>query len=243
MGTCIVTGAGDGNGAAIARSLSDAGHRVIGIDLAFKEEQTSYIQYTADILLQDTKMAAFHLALEKGVEDLHLINNAGITTQKYPQTIATLEEVLNVNLKAPFDWSNTYLAHAVKQKFRSGGIVNIGSLATETGFPRNPAYQASKGAILGLTRSFAVDLGPLGLRANCVSPGYIRTAMTAASYANVRTRKQRTDHTLLGRWGSPEDVANAVTFLCSEQATYITGVNLPVDGGWLAKGLISPLSD
>jgi gluconate 5-dehydrogenase len=106
------------------------------------------------------------------------------------------------------------------------------------GFPKNPAYQASKAGALGLTRSFAYDLGKLGIRVNCVSPGYIHTAMTDRSFRDPELNLARRRHTLLDRWGLPEDVANGVAFLCDPGSSYITGINLPVDGGWLVCGLI-----
>ena len=106
------------------------------------------------------------------------------------------------------------------------------------GFPRNPAYQASKAGVLGLTRAFAYDLGKFGVRSNCVSPGYIHTAMTDGSFNNPALNATRRSHTLLDRWGQPKDVANAVAFLCDPNSSYITGINLPVDGGWLICGLI-----
>ena len=95
-----------------------------------------------------------------------------------------------------------------------------------------------KAGVLGLTRSFAYDLGRYGIRVNCVSPGYIQTAMTEKSYNTPILNASRRKHTLLGRWGQPQDVAKAVAFLCGQASSYITGINLPVDGGWLACGLI-----
>jgi len=129
-------------------------------------------------------------------------------------------------------------AEVAAGRITSGGIVFIGSLATQLGFPRNPAYQASKSGVLGLARSFAYDLGPKGIRSNCVSPGYIATAMTEKSYGDPAMNADRRRQTLLDRWGQPEDVANVVAFLCSPASAYVTGTNLFVDGGWSCKGLI-----
>ena len=91
-----------------------------------------------------------------------------------------------------------------------GGIIFLGSLATTMGFPENPSYQAAKCGIVGLTQSFAYDLGKYGIRANCVSPGYIKTNMTKKSYNDERLNKERLSHMLIKRWGEPEDVSNLV---------------------------------
>ena len=170
---------------------------------------------------------------------VHLINNAGITRPEFPQSDSAWQSTIDINLTAPFRWSREFGERRVAEEFRDGSIVFIGSLATERGFPRNPSYQASKAGVLGLTRAFACDLGPFGIRVNCVSPGYIRTAMTDGSYRDPALNLERARHTVIGRWGESEDVAHAVAFLCDPASTYITGINLPVDGGWLAKGLIT----
>ena len=113
-------------------------------------------------------------------------------------------------------------------------ITFIASLGATLGFPNNPSYQTSKAGLLGLMRALAFDLGKGGVRVNAVSPGYIAAPMTARSY------EERHDfiagHTLLGRWGKPEEIASVVAFLCSPAASYITGQNLVVDGGWSVKG-------
>ena len=117
-------------------------------------------------------------------------------------------------------------------------ITFIASLGATLGFPNNPSYQASKAGLLGLMRALAYDLGPSGVRVNAVSPGYIRSGggMTAKSYADPERREFIAEHTLLGRWGKPEEIASVVAFLCSPAASYITGQNLIVDGGWSVKG-------
>jgi NAD(P)-dependent dehydrogenase (short-subunit alcohol dehydrogenase family) len=155
-----------------------------------------------------------------------------------PQSDEVWDDTIGVNLTAPFRWTRRYAAAVTEGRIASGSVVFIGSLASSAGFPDNPAYQASKSGVLGLTRSFAYDLGGYGIRVNCVSPGYIHTAMTDRSFRSGALHEARRRHTLLGRWGEPADVAGAVAFLCGDASAYITGVNLPVDGGWLARGLI-----
>ncbi len=169
---------------------------------------------------------------------VYLINNAGITRPGLPQSDSAWQSTIEVNLRVPFEWARYFAKRVTDGSIQEGGIVFIGSLATTLGFPGNPAYHASKSGVLGLTRAFAYDLGSSGIRVNCVSPGYIHTAMTDKSYNDTALNAALRRHTLLNRWGMPEDVANAVAFLCDPMSSYITGINLPVDGGWSVCGLI-----
>ena len=116
-----------------------------------------------------------------------------------------------------------------------GSIINITSLNSELGFPNNPAYVSTKGALKQLTKSLAVDLGIYDIRVNNVGPGYIKTNMTKMGWKN--NRKQIEDRTILGRWGEPDDLVGTIIFLLSPAASYITGQDIYVDGGYLAKGL------
>jgi NAD(P)-dependent dehydrogenase (short-subunit alcohol dehydrogenase family) len=238
MSNCIVTGAASGNGLAIARELQKRGNRVISIDRAPIPQESASVRLHGDVLDETIIAAAFAEALAGGNHSVCLINNAGISIPEFPQSDAAWGQTIDVNLTAPFRWTRAFASHATENSIREGAVVFIGSLATATGFPRNPSYQAAKAGILGLTRSFAYDLGAYGLRVNCVSPGYIHTAMTDRSFDTPALKESRRRHTLLGRWGEPEDVAHAVSFLCDPGSRYITGINLPVDGGWLACGLI-----
>ena len=240
MSICIVTGAAAGNGAAIARKLREQDCYVVGVDRAPVPAGVCQCAITGDVTEDSAISAAFKAALDRFDDRslYYLINNAGITCPESPQTDDAWDCTININLLAPFRWSRHFASLVTAGRIRQGGIVFIGSLATELGFPRNPAYQASKAGVVGLTRAFAYDLGAAGIRVNCVSPGYIRTAMTEKSFSDPAMNESRRKHTLLGRWGEPEDVANAVAFLCSPAANYITGINLPVDGGWMACGLV-----
>jgi NAD(P)-dependent dehydrogenase (short-subunit alcohol dehydrogenase family) len=239
MSTCIVTGAAAGNGAAIARKLREHGHFVVGIDRVPVPVGVCQCAVRGDVLSDINMHESFREALNRSDGSIYLVNNAGVTLPGSPQPDHAWKSTIDVNLTAPFRWSRRFGELVTEGKIRQGGIVFIGSLATELGFPRNPAYQASKAGVVGLTRAFAYDLGRHGIRVNCVSPGYIHTAMTEASFNDPPLNAARRRHTLLNRWGEPEDVANAVAFLCSPAASYITGINLPVDGGWMACGLVT----
>jgi NAD(P)-dependent dehydrogenase (short-subunit alcohol dehydrogenase family) len=237
MSACIVTGAAAGNGLAIARKLRER-HYVVGVDRVFVPDTVANSALNGDVLDEATMRTAFSEALMHGDGEVYLINNAGVTHPAFPQEDPAWQKTIEVNLTAPFRWSRHFAELATEGPIGKGGIVFIGSLATQLGFPKNAAYQASKAGVLGLTRAFAYDLGGLGIRVNCVSPGYIHTAMTDRTFSDPELNLARRRHTLLGRWGQPADVANAVAFLCDRAASYITGINLPVDGGWMACGLV-----
>ena len=107
-------------------------------------------------------------------------------------------------------------------KKKSGSIINITSLAAEFGFPGNPAYIAFKGALKQLTKSAAYDLSKFNIRVNSVGPGYIKTNMTAKSWDDKKMKMERSDRTMLGRWGESEDLIGTVIFLSSDASSYIT---------------------
>jgi len=237
MSSVIVTGAAQGNGLAIAITLRERGHSVIGVDRAEIPQDACHLPLQGDVLDPSTIDQAFKAALNFG-PNVYLVNNAGITLPGFPQSDLLWQQTIDTNLSAPFRWSRRFGELVVSREITEGGIVFIGSLATTMSFPNNAAYQASKSGILGLMRSFAFDLGAYGIRSNCVSPGYIATPMTKTSYDTPELNAARRKHTLLGRWGQPEDVANGVAFLCDASSAYITGINLPIDGGWMVRGLV-----
>ena len=238
IATCIVTGAAAGNGLAIAHKLSERGNHVVAVDRIAPPAGYAGRTIQGDVRDEATMEAAFREALAEDIGAVYLIHNAGVTRPGIPQSDTSWQETLQVNLQAPFRWSQRFAAAVADGSIHEGGMVFIASLAAHLGFPGNPAYHAAKAGVLGLMRSFAYDLGRAGIRVNCVSPGYIRTAMTERSYKDPGQHAIRRRHTLLNRWGRPEDVANAVAFLCDPSSSYITGIDLVVDGGWSACGLI-----
>lgn len=234
MSAAIVTGAAGGMGRAIVKVLAEAGHRVVGVD----QTVGAGVDVVGSVLDAGVMAQAFDAALALS-DEVYLVNNAGVTLPGVrPQSDEAWDKTLQINLSAPFAWSRHYAERLDAGAIRGGAIVFMGSLATQMGFPDNPAYQASKSGVLGLSRAFAYELGPKGVRVNCVSPGYIQTTMTAKSFADPAKNAARRRQTLLDRWGQPEEVANVVAFLCGPQATYVTGTNLFVDGGWTCRGLI-----
>ena len=237
MPFCIVTGSASGNGFAIAKSLKNDTHQVLGIDLKKPDTNNFDTFIIGDVSSKEIIEKAFNIFLESGENELYLVNNAGITKPSFPQNEKDWDKTIEINLKAPFLWSNYFLENVLRKKIKKGGILFIGSLATKMGFPQNPSYQASKCGLVGLTQSFAYDLGKYGIRVNCISPGYVKTNMTKKSYEDKSLNSARQKHMLIKRWGDPEDISNVISFFCSDKSSYITGTNITVDGGWSINGL------
>jgi len=219
----IVTGANGGNGSAISDGLEQSGAIVVRADLP---EYDITDKKKLDLLIKK--------ALMYGGEIHGLVNCAGVTfgNELFDYTEEDWNKTFEVNLKAPYELSRKVAKH---MKENGGSIVNITSLNSELGFPNNPAYISTKGGLKQLTKSLAVDLGRYNIRVNNLGPGYIRTNMTKLGWKN--NRKKIEDRTVLGRWGEPNDLIGAAIFLLSEASSYVTGQDIYVDGGYLAKGL------
>jgi NAD(P)-dependent dehydrogenase (short-subunit alcohol dehydrogenase family) len=162
-----------------------------------------------------------------------LINNAGINQKKtlVEVTDEDFENIININLTGLFALSREVVKLMLTQESR-GVIINISSMAAHYGIPKVVSYTASKTALEGLTRAMAVELSPFGIRVNSVAPGFIRTPMSSRALDNDLERKNRVlSRTPMHKLGEPEEIANAVYFLASDQASFITGQILKVDGG------------
>ena len=159
-----------------------------------------------------------------------IVNNAGacIPAQIQDISIDDWDHVLNVNLKAVFVICRDFAPAMIER--RSGSIVNIASIWGRTGAAMESSYCASKGGLVMFSKSLAQELGPSGIRVNCVSPGCIDTDMNAGY--SKEERKDLEDRTPLGRFGTPEEIGKAVAFLASDRASFITGADLLVDGGF-----------
>jgi NAD(P)-dependent dehydrogenase (short-subunit alcohol dehydrogenase family) len=231
----VVTGAAKGNGKAISDALEKANARVIRVDLLkCSEGKDSFIgEVTSNNLIKDV---VSHCSKQQ-YENLVLINNAGVTfPNEYPYPKIDWDKTIAINLSAPFKWIEAFVP--LFKRVKSGSIINITSLGAELSFPNNPAYMASKGGLKMLTKYYAKSLGQYGVRANNIGPGYIVTDMTNGSYSNKELKTQRENHTFLGRWGLPSDIADVCLFFCSNESRYITGQDIYVDGGWTTNGLV-----
>lgn len=235
--TAVVTGGSRGIGRAIACGLREAGARVLSLArtaIADGEFAHGICHRVCDVV----DLTAFEMAVAEFLagETLHvLVNAAGIT--RPGGSLADFDETIAVNLRAPY---RTSIAAASRMgNWADGSIINVTSLAAWRGFPNNPAYAAAKGGLSQITRALAYDLGAKGIRVNNLVPGYIMTDMTFGSWSDPTTQSERQRHTMLGRWGRPEDLVGAAVFLSSRASGYITGQDIIVDGGWLAKGLVN----
>ena len=235
----LVTGASRGIGAAIADTLAQAGATVIGT--ATSESGAAAI---GERLAQwGGQGRALNAAEEGSIEDLIaaiekefgkldiLVNNAGITRDNLLMRMKEEEwdEIMQVNLKSVFRASKALLRGTMKQ--RSDRVINITSLVGTMVNAGQANYAAAKAGLIGFSKSMAREVGSRGITVNCVAPGFIDTDMTRA--LPEETRKTFEAQTSLGRFGEAQDIADAVLFLASDQAKYITGQTLHVNGGML----------
>jgi 3-oxoacyl-[acyl-carrier protein] reductase len=229
--TALVTGASKGIGRAVAQSLAEAGASVVvGYRSGADEAEALAAELGGRAVQADVSDAdeARRLVEEAGDVDI-LVNNAGVTRDGL---IARMPDddwrtVLETNLSSVF-----YTCRAVARpmmKRRGGAIVNVSSIVGLHGNPGQTNYSASKAGIIGFTKALARELGPRGVRANVVAPGYVTTQLTTVLPEELQ--QAMLANTPLGRLGDPEDVAGAVRFLCSDEAAFITGEVLLVDGG------------
>ena len=240
----IITGGNGGIGYELADKMSGYGAIVYSIDKKFsrndRKMEKNLIQKKCNILNKNQFQSICKEIFEKHKKIDVLINGAGITKSgkngiDYPEK--DWKETLDVNLTGAFLTSQAVINYMRKRG--SGSIINITSINAELGFPNNPAYVASKGGLKMLGKALAKDYGKFGVRVNNLGPGYIKTEMVIASYLNKKARKLREKHTMLERWGTPEDLVGPCIFLSSDASKYITGQDIYVDGGWSANGLLS----
>jgi NAD(P)-dependent dehydrogenase (short-subunit alcohol dehydrogenase family) len=235
----LITGGGTGLGLAMAKSFVDQGAKVIitgrredvlkeacqnlGSNAWYEVlDVTDFGQIPSRVSAMEAKYGSIDI----------LVNNAGIHIKKsiFDYSNDDFHKVIATNEEAVFVLTREV---SLKMSQRHAGVVlMISSMASQYGIPKVIGYTAAKSAIEGMTRAMAVELSPLGIRVNCIAPGFIRTSMSSSALDSDPERKAKVlGRTPMGDLGLPEDVANAAVFLCSHAAKYITGVVLPVDGG------------
>ncbi|MFB6117498.1 SDR family NAD(P)-dependent oxidoreductase [Halosegnis sp.] len=246
--TAFVTGAGQGIGAATAKRLAERGAFVVVTDVngdtgaatAAAIEDGPYPGDAEFVELDVTDAEAFEAAVDAAVEEYGLdvvVNNAGVghPPADVEETDAdTFEFVLDVNVRGVWNGCQAALPHLKEQG--AGSIVNVGSLASFYGLPKQGAYSLSKGAVMNLTRAVAAEAGRDGVRCNAVCPAFTDTEL-GRQFFETREDPERAKEIMLkryplGRLAEPGEIADAISFLASDEASYITGEGLRVDGGF-----------
>jgi NAD(P)-dependent dehydrogenase (short-subunit alcohol dehydrogenase family) len=229
----VIGGAGD-IGAAISNLLCDLGATVSATGLDEPAIARSQLRSRAGLTVQPldvTNDEAVQAFAKRHPRIDALVNCAGILARDREFEIATFMKVLDVNLTGTF---RTCMAFRAGLAQSMGSIVNIASMNATLALPRIPAYCASKGGVVMLTRSLALAWATDGIRVNAVAPGYIETSINEAGRQDEAHYNRIAERTAFKRWGQPDDVAGAVAFLCMPASNYATGTVIAVDGGFLA---------
>jgi meso-butanediol dehydrogenase/(S,S)-butanediol dehydrogenase/diacetyl reductase len=239
--TIVVTGAASGIGAACVRRLHAEGASVVAADLRVEDVEKLAAEIgggermhalSVDVSDRDQVIALIDQANQRFGKLYGLVNSAGVRSVGNVLDIEpeAWRRVLAINLDGTFMACQAF-ARALRDAKSEGAIVNLTSGAGIVGIPNRIGYSASKFGVSGITKSMSLELASLGIRVNAVAPGMIRTPMTSSMFQDAENvRKIKAAHPL-GRAGEPEDIAAAICFLLSSDASFITGVVLPVDGG------------
>jgi len=241
----VITGASKGLGKAMAQALAAEGARValVSRDLALLQSVASEIAaaggeaeaFRADVTSED-EVRALEARLVERYGKIHiLINNAGVNVRK-PITDFTLEEwrrVMDTSVTAAFLMCRSIIPHMQGEGY--GRILNMTSIMSWVSLPGRAAYAASKSALIGITRTLALELAPDAITVNGISPGPCATEMNRPLIENPEINAQFLASIPLGRWGKVEEIGALAVYLCSEEAGFITGTDIVIDGGWLAR--------
>ena len=240
MKSILVTGAGKGIGLATTISLINEGYFVFAL-IKNKKDNKKFKNFKNIKIfngnVNNIKKISSIIEYSNRVKNpiTGLVNNAGIRQRKNFLKIGKkdLENIFETNFFSVFKIMQIFSKNLIKKKMK-GSIVNIASIVGQSGFSELSAYGSTKGAIISLTKSFAVEIAKKNIRANCVSPGFTKTSFYEKFKKKKKLYKWTIDRIPLAKWGEPSDVADTVCFLISDKSNYINGENINVDGGWLS---------
>ena len=243
--TAVITGASKGLGRAMAQALAAEGARValVARNADLLHEAAGAIAaaggeaeaFVADVSSEEQVRALEAQVVERFGKVNILINNAGVIVRK-PVTDFTLEEwrrVMDTNVTAAFLMCRSMIPHMTGQGY--GRILNMTSIMSWVSLPGRVAYAASKAALLGITRTLALELAPEAITANAISPGPCATELNRPLIENPELNALFLAGIPLRRWGKVEEIGQLAVYLCSEEAGFITGTDIVIDGGWLAR--------
>ena len=241
----LITGANRGLGKAIALSLAEAGVRVALVARDVEQlnnvaDQARQLGAQAEVFRTDITNESQVRRLEQdvlakfGPVDI-LVNNAGIAVRKFcvDLTLSDWMSVLNTNLTSAFLMCSSFVPHMKGRGY--GRIINIASIMGHISVPMRSAYSSSKAGLLGFTRALALELATDSITVVSISPGPFATEMTIPLMTNPEINEQFMSKTPMRRWGKPEEIGKLTLYLCSEEAGFITGTDIVVDGGWCAQ--------
>ena len=233
-GNVFISGASRGIGNSIAKYFAKNDYIVVGTsrnEFKFDDKTENLIPVKLDVTSRDDVKKCFDFLKSENLLPDILINNAGITSDQIFLRMKNedWDNVIDTNLNGVFNLSKIFVKNMIKNK--KGRIINISSISGLMGNPGQVNYSSSKSALNGFTKSLAKELGSRNITVNCVAPGFIETDMTSFLEEDM---KQRIEETIpLGRLGKAEDIAKLVAFLASDEASYITGQTISIDGGLL----------
>ena len=239
--TAIITGGGTGIGLATARAFYQEGAKIIlfgrrkeKLEKAVEKLVESAFIVLGDMSNNDDLVQLFNETLHNFKKIDVLVNNAGLFNGSPLHEISDSQwdEIMDINIRSVFQLTRRVLPAMLSQKY--GNIIHISSILGLIAVPQVAAYNVSKGALNQFSRSIAVEYGSSGIRSNSICPGLIATDMTADLMKDADLMKEWSKEYPIGRFGKPEDVANACLYLASDESSFVTGITLPVDGGFTA---------
>ena len=241
----LITGGGRGLGRAMAEALAGA-----GADVAITGRNRDPLHATAETLAERTGRKVIPITADVtdgsqvesmteqaigGLGGLDILNNAGINIRQptLEQSEDNFRKILDTNLVGAFLVAQAVGKHLVAQK--RGSVINVASMLGMVGLAQRPGYTSSKGGLIQLTRTMALEWAPAGVRANALCPGPFETEINTPVLSDPEANRFFLDRIPLGRWGKPDELAGAIIFMASDASSFMTGATLTVDGGWTAQ--------